>query len=111
MKKHIIATVVGVAVLGFSSWGIISFRIARHRSMSNACVGNQRQIDSAKEQWAMQTGTTNGPVDVQGMLFYVKGGMPICPAGGTYTIGAIGEDPTCSVHGGMLHRRYPNWWE
>jgi hypothetical protein len=22
---------------------------------------------------------------------------PVCPAGGTYTIGAIGEPPTCSV--------------
>ena len=27
---------------------------------------------------------------------YIKSAMPTCPAGGTYTIGIVGYNPTCS---------------
>jgi hypothetical protein len=28
---------------------------------------------------------------------YFPNGIPKCPAGGTYTIGKVGEPPTCSL--------------
>ena len=110
MKKKmcIILAVLGFAVSGILSWGIISFRIHSHRSKWSACVGNLRFLTSAKAQWAMETETTNGPVDIDGMLSGFPRGMPICPEGGKYTIGEIGEDPSCSVHGDMTCRRYPD---
>ena len=66
----------------------------------NACINNLRQIDGAKEQFKFETKLKDGDIvtitDVRG---YIKGGFPTCPAGGSYTIGPIGTDPTCSIPG------------
>ena len=64
-----------------------------------------RFIDAAKEQWALETGATNGPVEVAGITRYMKGRMPTCPGGGAYSVGKVGEDPTCTVHGNIFGRR------
>jgi len=69
----------------------------------NACINNLRQIDGAKEQWALETHhNTGGAVTFSNIVHYIKNGMPVCPKGGTYTIGRIGENPTCSVPGHSL---------
>jgi hypothetical protein len=58
------------------------------------------------------TGTTNGPVNIVGVMQYmIKGQMPICPGGGEYTFGDIGENPNCSFHGTYKNRQYPKWWK
>jgi hypothetical protein len=45
-------------------------------------------------------GTILSEQDIAAMASeFIKGGLPACPSGGTYTIGAIGEPPSCSVHG------------
>lgn len=64
----------------------------------NSCINNLRQLDGAKEQWQLENKLTNGtPADVQAVLQYVKGqAMPICAQGGSYTIGPLGQVPTCS---------------
>jgi flagellar basal body-associated protein FliL len=70
-------------------------------ALRDACMNNLREIDTAKNQWALELGKT--PADVptqQDLLPYLSGGIfPICPSGGTYTIGAVGIPPSCSVHG------------
>jgi len=70
----------------------------------NACINNLRQIDAAKEQWALATGQSNGAVvDISGVNEYIKGSTtPTCPAGGAYTYHVIGQDPACSVPGHCL---------
>jgi len=81
-----------------SAIAIPSFMKARTTSQKNTCINNLRQLDSAKEQWAMASGSTDGtePVEAE-VLQYIKGGvMPTCPQGGTYTLNAIGVEPTCS---------------
>ncbi|MCF7837474.1 MAG: prepilin-type N-terminal cleavage/methylation domain-containing protein, partial [Candidatus Marinimicrobia bacterium] len=37
-----------------------SFMRARERSRTSACINNLRQIDSAKEQWAMEEQLNTG---------------------------------------------------
>jgi len=69
---------------------------------SNACINNLRRIDAAKNEWASENGKTNGAVVTENDLKpYIKldsrGNLPKCPSGGTYTIGKIGEPPTCSL--------------
>jgi hypothetical protein len=65
---------------------------------ANACMNNLRQIDGVKQQWALETGHTNGsrvtPADVAP---YLKRDGLLCPSGGTYTLGVIGENPVCSL--------------
>jgi hypothetical protein len=47
-----------------------------------------------------------------GMIEYMmKGQMPICPGGGEYTFGHIGEYPRCSSHDTYDNRQYPKWWK
>jgi DNA repair exonuclease SbcCD ATPase subunit len=73
----------------------------------NACVNNLRLIDAAKQQWALENKkqTTDTPAwdDLKPYLGRGPNGeMPSCPSGGTYTVGTVGERPTCSVPGHAL---------
>ncbi len=69
----------------------------------NACVNNLRQIDGAKEQWALEHKLTNGtPINVEQVNGYIKGGAVKCPAGGTYTYGNVDQPPVCSISGHTL---------
>lgn len=71
----------------------------------NACINRLRQIDAAKEQFALANGLRNGvPVPTQGIGAYIKGGWHAmkCPAGGKYTVNLLGTDPQCSVPGHQL---------
>lgn len=76
-----------------------NFVKARETSRAKSCVSNLKQIDSAKEQWAMDNKAAEGDT-VSGTLWgtgqYIKA-EPECPSGGTYTIGVIGANPTCSI--------------
>ena len=77
---------------------------ARNKSQANVCISNLRQIDSAKEQWAMLTGKRNGSaVVVSEVDEFIKGGNgPSCPAGGTYDYTTIGTNPVCDKPGHEL---------
>lgn len=70
----------------------------------NACINNLRQIDAAKQQWALENNKTAAAIPTaRDLLPYFKDGVfPACPSGGIYTIGAVGEAPTCSVPGHVL---------
>jgi outer membrane lipoprotein-sorting protein/DNA-directed RNA polymerase subunit RPC12/RpoP len=77
---------------------------ARARSQQNACINNLRQIDAAKNEFALEKGKKNGDdVAEADITTYLKGGiLPTCPSGGTYTIGKVGDKPTCSIPGHAL---------
>jgi hypothetical protein len=70
----------------------------------NACINNLRQIDAAKNQWALENNKTAGDLPtLTDLAPYLKDGIfPACPAGGLYSINAVGEPPTCSVPGHVL---------
>ena len=81
---------------------IPNFVRARDISMQNACINNLRQIDAAKNEWALENNKTNGaPVTAADIKPFLKlkanEDFLKCPAGGTYAIGPVGESPTCSV--------------
>ncbi len=71
---------------------------------NNTCIMQLRQIDGAKQQWASVNHETSGPVIWSDILPYLwrdpkSTNTPQCPKGGSYTLGSIGELPTCSVEG------------
>jgi hypothetical protein len=75
---------------------------AAQKQADDACINNLRLIDAAKQQWALEFKKL--PTDipsVEDIQPYMgrgaKGEMPTCPDGGTYTLGAVNEKPTCSV--------------
>ncbi len=77
-----------------------SFMNARERSRAQACRSNLRQIQAAKEQWAMANNqgstATPGWDDLQPNFIQQQ---PTCPSGGNYTIGNMSNNPTCSIGG------------
>ena len=65
----------------------------------NACINRLRMIDAAKQEWGLEHHkTTNDVPTWDSIRFYLRrdGAIPTCPAGGTYTIGRLDQDPTCS---------------
>jgi prepilin-type N-terminal cleavage/methylation domain-containing protein len=95
-----------VAIIGLlAAIAIPNFIRARATSQANACISNLRQIDSAINEWALETGKSNGsPVaSVQTISGYIKlnsaSSVPACPANGTYTTSSVGTIPQvqCSL--------------
>jgi len=70
----------------------------------DACIANLHAIQVAKAQWALENNKTATDVPTeQDLAVYLQGGaMPTCPAGGTYSINAVGLAPTCSIPGHAL---------
>jgi len=93
-----------VAIIGLlAAIAIPNFVRARQTAQRNACISNLREIDGAKEQWALENKKSNGdPIVKDEVDRYIKGGPPNCPAGGKYTYGNVGTDPTCTVAGHVL---------
>ena len=63
-------------------------------------ISNLRQIDTAKQEWALankkQTTDTPTAQELETYLHRTFNTLK-CPAGGVYTINAVGEKPTCSI--------------
>ena len=95
----LVEIMIGVAIIGLlAAIAIPNFVRARNTAQKNACINNLRQIDGAKQQWALENkkadADTPGSTDVAP---YIKNNLfPTCPSSGTYTIGAVNTDPTCS---------------
>ena len=91
-----------VAIIGLlAAIAIPNFVRARNTAQKNACINNLRQIDGAKQQWAleMKKSDTDDPQS-SGVAPYIKNGFPTCPSGGDYTTHAVDTDPTCSAASG-----------
>src|ERR1041384_8213637 len=84
---------------------IPNFVRARDTAQRNACINNLRQIECAKRSWALEQKKSPGDrvaeADITGFL---QPKNLKCPKGGVYTIGPVGEDPTCSIAGHELPR-------
>jgi len=92
-----------VAIIGLlAAIAIPNFVRARTQAQENACVANLKQIDGAKQVWALDTGGADTATPAWSDLTpnYLKR-TPACPVGGSagYTIGAVSADPTCSQGG------------
>ena len=88
-----------VAIIGLlAAIAIPNFVKARTTAQKNACINNLRQVDGAKEQWGLEKKDSATAATVATEVDeYIKGGAPKCPAGGTYTYGAMNVNPTCTV--------------
>ena len=95
-----------VAIIGLlAAIAIPNFIKAREISQKGACIANLKQIDGAKNTWALENKkvSTESPNtgDLYGPTLYIRD-QPSCPAAGSYTLGTVSEKPTCSVAGHTL---------
>jgi hypothetical protein len=82
----------------------IQSQVMQQRDQIAACINNLRQIDGAKEQWALenqrQAGTLVSPQDLA--PYFPNKTFPTCPANGLYTLNPIGSHPSCNIVGHVL---------
>jgi len=101
-NKRAILTVVALLAVINITLGIKWFIASRATPSAAPCINNLRQIESAKEQWKLeQQKTVNDVPTWEDLKSYFKQ-QPVCPEGGTYAWGKVGELPKCSI-GGVGH--------
>ena len=97
-----------VAIIGLlATIAIPNFVRARTSSQVNACINNLRQIDGAKQQWALENHMLSTATPAQAsitayLIHGAAGGWPACPANGSYTINPVSTPPTCSISNHVL---------
>ena len=99
--RYIVAIVILAAGAGCN-------RKADIEAMRHACISNMLQMEVAKGVWAKeQNKTTNDLVTTADIERYLNP-HTACPEGGTYTLGRVGERPTCSIKGHVLPKPMGN---
>jgi prepilin-type N-terminal cleavage/methylation domain-containing protein len=96
-----------VAIIGMlAAIAIPNYVRARANSQQSACINNLRQIDGAINEWALETGRSNGASvgGVATVSAYIRlnanGSVPACPAGGAYATATVGaaQQVSCSLN-------------
>jgi prepilin-type N-terminal cleavage/methylation domain-containing protein len=108
-----------VAIIGLlAAIAIPNFVRARTSAQTNTCINNLRQIDGAKQQWALETrqngAATPVATDIDPYLGRNQSTAGIvCPAGGTtatfdssYNINIVTNPPTCKID--SANHKLPN---
>ena len=101
-----------VAIIGMlAAIAIPNMVRARRTSLTDACINNLRQIDGAKQQWALENGKKSSAVpsggDIQPYLGRGDDGtlgrvycpliVPPSPMAG-YTVNQVGTPPQCNQY-------------
>lgn len=97
-----------VAIIGLlAAIAIPNFVRARVTSQQNACINNLRQIDGAKQTWALENNVkpNQTPVDsnIQPYLGRGSGQLPFCPSDSSakfdnsYVLNDLQTPPKCVI--------------
>ena len=114
--------IVGAVIGLLAAIAISNFVRARSASQMNICINSLRQIDAAKQQWALQNNkaATDLPAssDIAPFFGHSSGGSltsVYCPLDAartfdsSYTINACNVAPTCKIQGtGHGDSNYPH---
>jgi len=72
------------------------------QQQTDACINNLRQIEAAKQQWALENHKASTDIPAAADITPYLPKQVACPAGGTYNINAVNVPATCSVPGHVL---------
>jgi prepilin-type N-terminal cleavage/methylation domain-containing protein len=97
-----------VAIIGLlAAIAIPNYMKAQARSTTNLCIDNLRMIDSAKQQWSLEKGSSGTTVpqatDIQPYLGRGAGELPYCPMdpqstfATSYTMENVETPPNCQI--------------
>jgi prepilin-type N-terminal cleavage/methylation domain-containing protein len=94
-----------VAIIGLlAAIAIPNFVKARESAQEKSCVNNLRQIDGAKDQWALEQGKATGDACAMTDIVGYLRNEPKCSVGTTaYTVNVIGTKPACASAKAAAH--------
>lgn len=95
-----------VAIIGLlAAIAIPNFVKARQTAQKNACINNLKQIEGAKEQFALESKKAQDYDVVEADISsYLKGGLPTCPTDDSdYTLNDVATSPTCGNSATLGH--------
>ena len=99
-----------VAIIGLlAAIAIPNFVNARTKAQTQACIVNLRQIDGAKQQWALESraGQSDIPTPEKLQIYLghgASGSLPTCPADSkgtfatSYSVNDIQTPPVCQIN-------------
>ncbi|GIX50080.1 MAG: hypothetical protein KatS3mg132_274 [Limisphaera sp.] len=103
----LVEVMIVVAIIGLlTAIAIPNFARARTQTQRNICISHLREIDSIKQQWALEnfkTEESDPPTPDELKPYFWREVWPECPAGGEYTINGVGVAPTCSLGESLGH--------
>ena len=107
MFKKLALILSAIACLAILSVGTAAFVRARNTSASNSCINNLRQLNGIKQQWALENSKTTNDIPAWEVIrpYLPKWEQesrpigPVCPQGGMYSLGRVGDPSTCSIGG------------
>jgi len=106
----IVAGTVQAVSMGVAS-AAIEVEKTRLMGETYTCQYNQSMIENAKNEWASEHDLTEGTPSWDDLTQYMDDNMiPVCPSGGTYTIGSLQEEVSCSVENHAMEQA-PAWDE
>jgi prepilin-type N-terminal cleavage/methylation domain-containing protein len=97
----LIEIMIVVAIIGLlAAVAIPNLVRAQKTAKRQACINNLKAIQGVKVQWAleMKKADTDAPSDAElfGPDKYIAK-KPECPAGGSYSLNPVGQNPTCTI--------------
>ena len=103
-----------VAIIGLlAAIAIPNFVRARQTSQTNACINNLRQIDGAKQQWALENNQGGSVTPTQAQISPYMGRVVsaatflaanvVCPINGVYAINSLNVAPQCGARNATTH--------
>lgn len=103
----LVEVMIVVAILGLlTAIAIPNFARARTQTQKNICISHLREIDSIKQQWALENNrieSSDPPTADDLKSYFWREVWPACPAGGVYEPNGIGVAPTCSLGPSLGH--------
>jgi hypothetical protein len=97
-KRLRLAIPLAVAVVLLAAMAIPGCIPAHTYAHRAACINNLRLIENAKAKWAAANGKRLNDTPSEEDLFGPDlNGRPVCPSGGVYSLGTVGEKPKCSL--------------
>ena len=103
-ERAILISIFAIIASGILTFAATDAFFTPHRCPNprTACTQNLRAIDGAAATWALEnskdTNALPTDADLFGPSLYLRE-KPTCLAGGTYTLGPVGQKPRCSIPG------------
>jgi hypothetical protein len=103
MSKKFINALLSIAVVVIiAGAGLRWYVRARTMPAAHPCVNKLAVIDGCIQQWALEKQKTTNDVPTWEDLrpWFIRGTnyqVPVCPQGGTYILGRVGQPPRCSL--------------